>query len=135
MSKDGLVATPQGTTSTPPKEMYEEMEQGEEVAKGCIEVKELIAYDITDEPRRSAPEKPGLRGEIKTNREGKTLYVENPRKPCFCQTAEQEAIFSENHPSPKTRVETFTIQLLKSTAIKFLDDPENMKQFKEAGNG
>lgn len=126
MSEKGLTATSQETTVVP---MYVETEQEENVARGCISVKELIAYEVTKVPRRHTPEKPGMLGEIKKDKDGSILYVEIPHKPCFCQTAEQERIFSENNSD--LRIETFTIQLLKSTGIKFLDDPDNMKQFKE----
>ena len=122
----GLAETAEATTPAP-KKMYRELEQGENVARGCVEVKELIAYEATSEPRRCAPEKPGIKGEIKTDRDGKILYVEISRKPCFCQTPEQERIFRENNSD--SRIETFTIQLLKSTAIEAIDNPENMKQF------
>lgn len=126
------------TTEAPKKkeyEMYEEMEQGENVARGCVKVTEIIAYDATKEPRRYMPEKAGDKGEIMTDKEGNILYVEVGRQPYFCQTKEQESIFAENNPGIRT--ETFGIQLLKSTAIKYLDDPRNIKQFtkKELNNG
>ncbi len=129
MSKDGLAET--SVVETTPAPMYVEIEQDENVARGCVRVKELIAYEATKEPRRCTPEKPGGKGEIKTDREGNTLYVEVPRKPYFCQTSEEERIFSKNNSDPKIRIETFTIQLLKSTAIDFINDPDNMEQFKE----
>ncbi len=123
MNKDGLAVTPAGTISAP-KGMYEEIEEIEDVARGHIRVVELIAYEFdrmeeiidefTDEPT------------------GKMRKVEKSRRPYFCQTKEQEVIFKENNSD--LRIETFSIQLLKSTAIKYLNDPENMKQFiKEAG--
>lgn len=129
MSKEGLAETVETATIPAPKTMYVEMEQDENVARGCVRVKELIAYEATKEPRRYSPDEVGGEGEIMTDRDGKTLYVENPHKPCFCQTAEQERVFAENNSG--VRIETFTIQLLKSTAIKFLNDPQNMEQFKE----
>lgn len=107
--------------------MYVEMEQDENVARGYVKVTEIIAYDATKEPRRHMPEKEGETGEIMKDKEGNILYVEISRKPCFCQTPEDEAIYNANN--PKARIESFGIQLLKSTAIKKLDDPENMKQF------
>lgn len=123
--KDGLVETPQRTTPTPG--MYEEVEQGDDVARGCVLVKEIIVYEATKEPRRYSPDKAGGIGEIRTDREGKTLYVEVPRGPYFCQPGEYEQIFAENNLTG--RKETYTIQLLKATAIKYINDPENMKQF------
>lgn len=112
----GLAETPAVGTTPAPKTMYEEMEQDENVARGCVRVKELIAYDKIGE---------------KKNDVGKVTDIERPHKPCFCQTAEQETVFAENNST--ARIETFTIQLLKSTAIKFLNDPENMKQFEKKG--
>ncbi len=80
------------------KTMYEEVEQDENIARGCVRIKEIIAY-----------------------REGQLgrMY--------FCQTKEQEQIFEENNPGVRT--EAFSIQLLKSSAIEYLNDPENKKQF------
>ena len=131
MRQDGLAATPKTETISAPT-MYEEVEQDENVARGCIKVTEIIAYDATKEPRRYSPDRLGGRGEIRKDRDGNILYVEIPRKPRFCQTKEQERIFTERNPGVRT--ETFEIQLLKSTAIKYLNDPENMKQFKEVEN-
>lgn len=127
MSNTGLAGTDKPTTSAPT--MYQEIEQGENVARGCVEVIEIIAYDPTTEPRRHPPEKDGLKGEIMKDKDNNTLYVENSRPPYFCQDPEQSMIFAENN--PKARTETFTIQLRKSTAIKEIDAPRNMKQFKE----
>ena len=125
MRNDGLAGASKGTTSAPT--MYEEIEQGDEVARGHVQVKEIIAYDATKTPRRHPPEKEGLVGEIWKDKDGNILYVENGRPPYFCQTKEQEVIFKENNPD--ARIETFGIQLLKSTAIKYLNDPRNVKQF------
>jgi hypothetical protein len=124
----GLAKTSKETISAPT--MYREIEQEENVARGCVEVIEIIAYDATKKARRRIPEKDGLAGEIMKDKDGKTLYVENGRAPYFCQDTEQAMTFSENNPGVRT--ETFTVQLRKRTAIKYLDDPRNMKQFKEA---
>lgn len=107
--------------------MYCEVERDENVARGCVKVTEIIAYEATKEPRRYSPGRQGEVGEIMTDRDGNILYVENSRGPYFCQTKEQERIFSENNPG--VRIETFEVQLLKSTAVEFLDNPENEKQF------
>ena len=116
-----------GMVTTEAPKMYEEIEQGDNVARGCVQVTEIIAYDATKEPRRHMPEKEGGIGEIMKDKDGDILYVEVSHKPCFCQTPEDEAIYKANN--PKARIETFGIQLLKSSAIKYLNDPENMKQF------
>ncbi len=121
----GLAEAQKGTTTAPT--MYREVEQAENVARGCVEVIEIIAYDATKEPRRHPPEKDGTIGEIKKDKDGKTLYVEIGRTPCYCQDPEDATIYSENN--PKARTETFTIQLRKSTAIKYIDAPDNMRQF------
>lgn len=113
------------TTKAPT--MYREVEQEENVARGCVEVIEIIAYDATKEPRRQEPERDGTIGEIKKDNNGKTLYVENGREPYYCQDPEDMLIFSENNPNVRT--ETFTVQLRKTTAIKYLNKPRNMKQF------
>jgi hypothetical protein len=134
MSNDGLAVTPEGTTAAPT--LYEEVEQGDEVAKGHVAVKEIIAYDFVE--RKKVIEKDKLGNEIGS----KWVIIENGRKPYFCQTKEQELIFKENNPGVRevdsnkvviaasgVRTESFSIQLLKSTAIKYLNDPRNVKQF------
>ncbi len=125
MNKPGLVEASQGTTSAP-KTMYREIEQAENVARGYVEVIEIIAYDATKEPRRHPPEKPGLKGEV-MKKDGAILYVEISHAPYFCQDPEDALVFAENNPDART--ETFTVQVRKSTAIKYLDAPRNMKQF------
>ena len=127
MSKDGLVAASDTETTTAPKTMYEEIEQEENVARGYVGVTEILAYEATEEPRRYSPENIGEQGEIRKDKSGNVLYVEKSRKPYFCQTKEQEVIFAENNPT--LRLETHSIQLLKSTAIKYLNSARNMKQF------
>ena len=127
MSDKGLAETQKGTTSAPT--MYREIEQEDNVARGHVEVIEIIAYDATKEPRRYPPERDGTKGEIRKDSDGKTLYVENGRVPYFCQDPEDAEVFAENNPDART--ETFTIQVRKNTAIKYLDAPRNMKQFKK----
>jgi hypothetical protein len=109
--------------------MYREAEPNENVARGHVEVIEIIAYDPTKEPRRQPLEKGETKGEIKKDSDGNTMYVEISRGPYFCQDPEDAQIFAENN--PKTRTESFTVQVRKSTAIRYIDAPENMKQFKE----
>lgn len=123
MSKNGLAVAPSGTTPAPG--MYEEIEEIEDVARGHVKVKELIVYEF-DRMEEVIDDQTGKPS-------GKMRKVEKSRGPYFCQTKEQEVIFAENN--PKVRIETFTIQLLKSTAIKKLNDPDNMKQFEEKRNG
>ncbi len=124
MSEKGLAETLKGTTSAP--SMYREIEQEENVARGCVEVIEIIAYKATKEPRRYPPEKPGIKGEI-IKKDGNVLYVEIGYAPYFCQDPEDALVFADNNPDLRT--ESFTVQLRKSTAIKYLDSPRNMKQF------
>ena len=124
MSDKGLAGTT-ATTSAP--KMFREVEQDEDVARGHVKVIEIIAYDATKEPRRHPPEKDELKGEIRKDKNGNILYVEISRGPYFCQDPEDAQIFSENNPD--TRTETFTVQLRKFTAIKYLDAPRNVKSF------
>lgn len=124
MSEKGLAGAPARTTAAP-KGMYQEIEALEDVAKGHVVVKELIAYDF-DRMEEVIDELTG-------QPTGKMRKIEKSRKPCFCQTPEDEAIYKANN--SEARIETFGIQLLKSTAIKYLNDPENMKQFIERGVG
>ncbi len=129
METKGLAEAPKGITPAPT--MYQEVEQRENVARGHVEVIEIIAYDATKEPRRHPPEKNEVKGEIRKDKDGNVLYVEIGHEPYFCQDPEDVLIFKENNPDART--ETFTIQVLKSTAIKYLNDPRNTKQFKKAG--
>ena len=85
----------------------------ENVAIGCMKVTELIAYDAIGS---------------ETNDVGKVTIIERGRAPAFCRTTEEEVLFKRNNPN--ARIETFTIQLLKSTAEKYLNRPENKKQFR-----
>lgn len=134
MSNDGLAETSKGTISAPT--LYEEIEQGDEVARGHVQVKEIIAYDFVK--RKKVIERDKIGNEIGS----KWVIVENGRKPYFCQTKEQELIFLENNPGVReedsnkviiaasgVRTESFSIQLLKSTAIKYMNDPRNVKEF------
>ena len=128
MNNDGLAATPTGTISAPI--LYEEIEQGDEVARGHVQVKEIIAYDFIE--KKKVIERDKIGNEIGS----KIVIVENGRPPYFCQTKEQELIFLENNPGVRTeefnsgvRTESFSIQLLKSTAIKYMNDPRNVKEF------
>ena len=120
MSRDGLAAAPHGTTPAP-EGMYEDIEAIEDVARGHVIVKQLIVYEFD----RMEEIIDDLTGKLT----GKMRKVEKSRGPYFCQTKEQEVVFAENNPAG--RIESFTIQLLKSTAIKKLNDPGNMKQFAE----
>ncbi len=124
---DGLAKTSKETTKAPT--MYREIEQSENVARGHVEVIEIIAYDATKEPRRHPLDKGQTVGDIMKDKDGNILYVEISRGPYFCQDPEDALTFSENN--PETRTETFTVQVRKSTAIQYLDAPENMKQFEK----
>lgn len=125
MSENGLAVASDETTTAPT--MYREEEQDETVARGCVRVTEVIAYDATKEPRRYPPGKLGGKGDIMKDMNGDILYVEVGRRPYFYQDSEAFLVFKENN--PKARLETFGIQMLKSIAIKRLNDPDNMKQF------
>ncbi len=130
---DGLAKTSKETTKAPT--MYREIEQDENVARGHVEVIEIIAYDATQELRRHPPDKGQAQGDKMKDREGNVLFVEISRGPYFCQDPEDALVFAENNPD--TRTETFTVQVRKSTAVKYLDAPQNMKQFekKEVSHG
>ncbi len=117
MSEKGLAATPARTTPAPT--MYEEIEVLENVARGHVMVTELIAYDFD--------RMVDVIDELTNQPTGKQKKLEKSRGPFFCQTKEQELVFKENN--PKARVESFNVQLLKSTAIEKLNDAENMKAF------
>jgi len=118
MSKTGLAEAPKETTSAP-KTMYVEMEQDEGVARGHVRVTEVIAYDfVKNEP---------IRDELTGKLTDRMRKIEKSRGPYFYQDGEDFVTFKENN--PKSRIETFGIQMLKSTAIKFINRPENIEQF------
>jgi hypothetical protein len=125
---DGLAKTSKETTKAPT--MYREIEQEENVARGCVEIIEIIGYKATKVLRRYPPDKDQATGDVMKDKEGNKLYVEEPQGPFYCQQPDQSMTFAENNPNLRT--ETFTIQIRKATALAYLNDPENMKQFKEA---
>jgi len=47
----------------------------------------------------------------------------------FCSTPQEQHIFTENNPGVET--ESFTVELPVISADKYLNDPENKKQFTE----
>lgn len=118
---DGLAKALKETTKAPT--MYREIEQDDNVARGHVEVIEIIAYDFVRNE--------DVIDELSGDPTGRTRRVEKGRAPYFCQDPEDALIFAENNPDART--ETFTIQVRKSTAIKYLDAPRNMKQFKKKG--
>ena len=124
---DGLAKTSKETTKAPT--MYREIEQDDNVARGHVEVIEIIAYDRTKEPRRHPLERGETKGRVKKDADGNTLYVEVGRAPYFCQDPEDALTFAENNPDART--ETFTVQVRRSTAIDYIDSHYNMKQFKK----
>jgi hypothetical protein len=92
--------------------MFKDIEQGDNVAKGHVELIEIIAYDVVGKRKNYFDE---------------IVDDEKSRGPFFCQDKEDEMFFRENN--AKSRIETFTIQMLKSTAVKHIDNPDNVKQF------
>ncbi len=123
MSEKGLAGAPARTTPAP-KGMYREGEQDETVARGCVRITEVIAYDF-------------VRMEIvKDESTGKPTNmkrrIEKSRGPYFYQDSEDFLIFKENN--PKARLETFGIQVLRSTAVKYINKPENIEQFRKGLN-
>jgi hypothetical protein len=116
MSKDGLAVASEETTKAP---MFRDEEQDETVARGCVRVSEVIAYDFV----KMETVMDSLTGQP-TDMKRK---IEKGRGPYFFQDSEDFLIFQENN--PKARLETFNIQMRKSTAEKRINDPENVKQF------
>ncbi len=77
-------------------------ERQENIGIGCVKITEIIAY--------------------RKGNDGQMIG-----QAYFCKTKEEECIFSENNLG--VEIETFSIELLASTARKYLDNPENKKQF------
>jgi len=123
MPDKGLAAASPVETTSAPQGMYREIEEIEDVARGHVRVMEIIVYEFDRMEE--------IEDEFTGQYTGKKRKVEKSRGPYWCQTKEQEVIFKDNNPGVRT--ETFNVQLLKSTAIKYLNDPENMKQFTKKG--
>lgn len=123
MTEKGLAAAPVGTTSAPG--MYRDEEQDEMVARGHVRITEVIAYDFVRMEK--------IMDELTGKSTDKERKIERSRGPYFYQDTEDFAVFRENN--PKARLESFAIQMLKSTAIKRMNKPENMKQFRRKTNG
>lgn len=119
MLDKGLAAAPSTGTTSAPKTMYRDEEQDVAVARGCVRVTEVIAYDFV----RMEKVRDELTGEF-TDKERK---IERSRGPYFYQDSEDFLVFRENNPD--ARLESFGIQMRKSTAKKRINKPENMKQF------
>jgi len=110
MSKEGLAEATKVTTEAPT--MYQDVEQEENVPRGYVKIMEIIAYDPVGK---------------KTNDVGKETIIEKGRSPYFCQDSADIITFKENNKG--ARIETFSIQTLKNVAMKYINDPRNMKQF------
>ena len=82
-----------------------------------IQLLEIIAKKVTSETLPE-PQQEEMKKVIQINANGKTY---------FCETSQEQHVFSENNPDVKT--ETFHIELEDSTARRYLNDPENKKQF------
>ena len=107
--KDGTTAVTEKTTPVP---MFVEIEQGDDVAKGHVKVIQLNVYEVVG---------------MKENEYGEMIPDKVGRGSFFCQDPEDVNVFQKLN--PKLETEQFTVQLLKSTAMKYIDNPENMKRF------
>ena len=115
MDETGLAEAVKTTTKAP-KTMFQDIEQDETVSRGYVKVTEIIAYDAVGK---------------RINEDGKEVVVEKSRGPYFYQDSEDYITFAQNNRG--ARLETFGVQLLKSSAIKYMDSPENIKQFEKEG--
>lgn len=105
-----------------------EIEKKDEVQErlGSIEgrldlLEVIIKKAMSDiQPKEEPEEREKMRKVIQINAKGKKY---------FCMTSSQERIFAENNPGVET--ESFHLELLESIAEKYLNDPENKKQFTE----
>ena len=107
----------EGTTEaleTKAPTMYQEVEQDEDVARGHIKVIEIIAYEKVGETQNDVGKKTDVM-------EGRGMY--------FCQFPEDVQKFESNH--PKLKIEQFTVQVQKKTAINYINNPKNIEAFKE----
>jgi len=124
MTDQGLAEAKKATTPAP-KTMYVDVpseERDENVARGCVRVTEIIAYDFVGHKKDDE-------GIVLTDAKGRPIIIDKGRAPYFCQTKEQEFAFTSNNPD--VRVETFTIQLQIPTARKLINAPRNVAAFRE----
>jgi len=110
--KDGTTEVTEKKTPAP---MFEEIEQGDDIAKGHVKVIQLNVYEVVG---------------TKKNEYGETIPDKEGRGSFFCQDPEDVNVFMKLN--PKLETEQFTVQLMKSTAIKYINNPENMKRFGRA---
>lgn len=97
------------------REKVESLEEHLEDLENRVQLLEIIA--------RKAPEAlPEPQPETK-----KIVQINAKGKKYFCETKQEQAIFAENNPGTKT--ETFDVELHVFAADKYLNDPENKKQF------
>ena len=105
-----------GTTEkTAPKKMFKNIEQNENVPRGYVEIIQIIIYEKTGTTKNDA------------DREVDTY---TPLGIFFCQDKEDELKITTKY--SKNKMEVFTIQTLKSIAEKYIDNPDNMKEFEVA---
>lgn len=79
---------------------------------------EEMTMMINKQPAEPPPPANLMKKFIQINANGKTY---------LCSTAREEQIFSENNPGVET--ERFNLELTAEQADRYLNDPENKKQF------
>lgn len=93
-------------------EKVEEKDREEDVPRGYVKVIQLITYAIEGKRKNEFDE-------LVDNKVGKGVF--------FCQKEEDKDKFIGKNKD--LFIESFTIQLRESTAIDYLDSPENMDAF------
>ena len=95
---------------------YEEINERINGLANRVELLEIIAKSQPATQPESRPE--SMKKVIQINARGKTY---------FCATNQEQQIFTQNNPGVET--ETFNIELTSDVADRYLNDPENKKQF------
>ncbi len=108
--------------SAPYKYITEVIRQDDEgIAATTEKPKNMDVIQINTKPKM-AKAKFDKRGQMIEN-----AKVVVPGKKYFCITPEEQQVFSENNPGVET--ETFKVELPVFIANRYLNDPENKKQF------
>ena len=95
---------------------YEEINERIKGLVNRVELLEIVAKAQSQSVPQS--ESTSIKKVIQINAKGKTY---------FCTTSQEQQIFTENNPGVET--ETFNIELPPTVADRYLNNPENKKQF------
>lgn len=128
MTEEGQVeAATSATTKTPNEtiailtEKIKKLEESQERERKVVMPNRVELIQINTKPE-IAPAKYGKKHELIAN-----AKVVTPGKKYYCMTGREKQIFKDNHPDEE--IEAFNIELPGYLADKYLNEPENKRQF------